>query len=194
MFWCLRHYISHLHLSPHTIQKQKYSYPCLLYLFLFILTDNERTELDFLLQFLLPWVCVFLPTWEEEFYILIWIFSSFSSFKKILMFFLVSNIHWDQVYYCNMCLWVLKIGFWDWILSIYLRSWAQLHRWWLMKKWEKENPILHEFYPNFKPLCESQLMWISLHFMVVLILQYEFVKLVKDFVSEKSTYWEQEFN
>ena len=118
----------------------------------------------------------------------------FFIFLKILMFFLVSNIHWDQVYYCNTCLWVLKIGFWDWILSIYLRSWARLHRWWLVKKWEKENPILQEFSPSFKPLCESQLMWISLHFIVVLVLQYEFEKSVKVFVSEKSTYWEQEFN
>lgn len=36
----------------------------------------------------------------------------------------------------------------------------------------KRKPHLPRVSPNFKPLCESQLMWLSLHFMVVLILQW----------------------
>lgn len=62
------------------------------------------------------------------------------------------------------------------------------------EKWEKEKSIFQEFSLNFKPLHESQLMWTPLHFIVVLILPYEFEKSVQVFDSETSTYWEQEFN
>lgn len=108
---------------------------------------------DFLLKFLLPWVCVFLPTWEGEFMFDLDCFFIFM-FLKNLMFFLASNTHWNQVYY-NLCLWVL-----NWLLGLGFEYISKklgmisqiMNDWW---KSEKKNPIFQEFSPNFQPLPES---------------------------------------
>lgn len=123
---------------------------------------------EFLLKFLLDWVCVYLPTWEGEFMFDLDCFFIFI-FEKNLVFLLFSNTHWNQVYYHALCLWVS-----NWLLGLgfeyIFKKLDMISQITIGQKCEKEKPIFREFSSNFKPLPESQPVWTSLHFMVVLIL------------------------
>lgn len=137
-------------LTPYTkLKKKKNPHPCLLHLSLSILTDNERTESDILLQFLLPWICVFLPTWEGQLCILIWIISSFLSVYFNDCF--VGNIHGDQLYPCLRILdWFL-----EWDFEYAFKKLGRISQMIIGGKVMKRKTCVPRIFSSFKPLRES---------------------------------------
>ena len=87
----------------------------------------------------------------------------FTETKSITVIYVFKSASWTGY-------WVLHIEYW----VLHLRSWARLHRNLVISLWknEKKKTPPPRSFPQLKPLCESQVMWLSLHFMVVLILQW----------------------
>lgn len=142
MFWCLRHYISYLHLNPCTIQNVSLS--MLIIFFLSILTDNQRMKLDFLLKLLSLSLCVSshlrrrILCFDLDYFF-------FFIFKNFFTVFFLSVIFTETKFITVIYVLSIQSASWTGYWILHLRSWARLHRWWLWKNEKKKTPSPQSF-------------------------------------------------